>query len=42
MEANIISAKLEDLCFACFLADENVATADILGPIPIFFRDMQD
>ena len=26
MEANIIKAKLEDSGFACFLADENVAT----------------
>jgi len=26
MEANIIRAKLEDSGFACFLADENVAT----------------
>ncbi|QNR83442.1 DUF2007 domain-containing protein [Pedobacter riviphilus] len=30
MEANIIKAKLEDSGFACFLADENVATLNPL------------
>lgn len=30
MEANIIRAKLEDSGFACFLADENVATLNPL------------
>ncbi|TCD19391.1 DUF2007 domain-containing protein [Pedobacter psychrodurus] len=30
MEANIIKAKLEDSEFACFLADENVATLNPL------------
>lgn len=30
MEANIIRAKLEDAGFACFLADENVATLNPL------------
>jgi len=30
MEANIIRAKLEDMSFACFLADENVA---IINPL---------
>jgi hypothetical protein len=30
MEANIVKAKLEDSGFACFLADENVATLNPL------------
>ncbi len=49
MEANIIRAKLEDSGFACFLADENVATINPLynqaiGGVKliVFERDVEE